>query len=159
MRVLGRFKRRHGRVERRFTSAERRMIGNLANGLVETMTGEPGPDDVAVLLRLLPAAVPGDPEASAEFASATRERLAEGKVEGARRLVADLDAAPNGLVSLDEPGAIAWMRALGDLRIALAERVGVEEVQRDVRAPQGLVYAWRTWLQGSLVEAVDHTAG
>ena len=47
------------------------------------------------------------------------------------------------------------MKALGDLRLALAERIGLEEVMRDVRTPQGLIYAWLTWLQGSLVEALD----
>lgn len=161
MRVLGEFRRRHGRVERRFTGAERRMIGNLATGLVDTMAAadDPGADDDAVLARLLPDAVPGDPEASAEFASATRERLAASKAEGARRLVADLAAAPDGVVRLDDEGAVAWLRALGDLRIALAERVGVEEVQRTVRSPHGMVYAWLTWLQGSLVEAVDPGSG
>ena len=156
MRVLGDFRRRGGAIERRFTGAERKMIGTLAGGLVETLAGNDGADadDAAVLRRLLPDAAPDDSEATAEFAAATRGRLAEGKAAGARRLVADLEAAPGGVVRLDDEGAVAWLRALGDLRIALAERVGIEEAQR-TRTPQGLVYAWLTWLQGSLVEAVD----
>ena len=50
--------------------------------------------------------------------------------------------------------ATFWLTALGDLRIALAERVGIDNVQK-ASTPQGLVYAWLTWLQGSLVEALD----
>jgi hypothetical protein len=86
---------------------------------------------------------------------ATRSRLAEAKADAARRLVADLDAAPNGVVRLDEQAAVRWLTAIGDLRLALAERVGIDEVQRSVRTPQGMLYAWLTWLQGSLVEAVE----
>lgn len=155
MKVLGEFHRDGATIVRRFTGSERKMITNLARGFADTMgaASDPYAED-PVLVRLLPLAVPDDPEASAEFADATRERLAESKVDGANRLVADLGAA-GGVVRLDEQGAIVWLKGLGDLRIALAERVGVEEVQRDVRSPQGLVYAWLTWLQGSLVEAVE----
>lgn len=159
MQLLGEFCRRDGRIERRFTGAERRMIGNLASGLADTMAaaGDPDAADDVVLARLLPDAVPDDPAANAEFADAVRTRLAEAKAEGARRVVDDLEAAPGGVVRLDAEAAVVWLKALGDLRIALAERVGIAEVQRSVRAPQGLVYAWLTWLQGSLVEAVDES--
>lgn len=157
MRILGGFHRRGGRIERRFTSSERRMLANLAGGVVEAMASA---DDVAsytdpVVTRLLPVAYPEDPEAAAEYAAATRSRLAEAKADAARRLVADLEAAPGGTVHLDEEAAVRWLTALGDLRLALAERVGIDEVQRSVRTPQGMLYAWLTWLQGSLVEAVD----
>lgn len=133
------------------------MIGNLARGVEELMSTA---DDLAayedpVLRRLLPNAYPDDPDEGAEFADATRSRLAEAKSVGARRLIADLEAAPNGLLRLDGAAAIAWLKALGDLRLSLAERVGIDEVQRSVHTPQGMLYAWLTWLQGSLVEAVD----
>ena len=156
MRILGEFHWKGGAIERRFTGAERKMIGNLATGLAETMATAEDPDaaEDAVLLRLLPVAVPDEPEASAEFADATRERLAAAKTEGANRVVADLEAAPGGVVRLDEEAAVVWVKALGDLRIALATRVGIENVQK-ASSPQGLVYAWLTWLQGSLVDALD----
>jgi hypothetical protein len=156
VKILGEFQRRHGAIERRFTGAERKMIGNLSNGLAETMAAadDPAAYEDAVLQRLLPDAVPGDPDASAEFSAATRERLAAAKAEGVQRLVTDLDAAPGGVVRLDDEGAIVWVKALGDLRIALAERVGIENVQK-ATSPQGLVYAWLTWLQGSLVDVLD----
>ena len=157
MRALGEFRRRGGLFERRFTPAEARMIGNLARGVEELMSGA---DELAgyedpVLRRLLPNAYPDDPDEGAEFAEATRSRLAGAKSAGAKRLVADLEAAPNGLVRLDVEAAVVWLKALGDLRLALAERVGIDEVQRSVRTPQGMLYAWLTWLQGSLVEALD----
>lgn len=157
MKILGEFQRRGDRIERRFTGAERKMIGNLARGLVatlETVDELHGYDD-AVMRRLLPVAAPDDPDASAEFAAATRERLAAGKTAGAQQVVADLTAAPGGVVRLDEQEAIVWLKALGDIRIALAERVGIDALQQGVSSPHGLVYAWLTWLQGSLVEAVD----
>lgn len=148
----GEFRRRHGGIERRFTGAERRMIGLLADGVVTALADDP---DSAVTRRLLPNAYPDDEQASAEFADAVRDRLAAAKTEGARRLSDDLLAAPNGLLHLDEAAAVVWLKALGDLRLALAERIGLAEVTRDVRTPQGLIYAWLTWLQGSLVEALD----
>jgi hypothetical protein len=156
MKILGEFHRKRGAIERRFTGAERKMIGNLATGLAETMATADDPEgyDDVVLQRLLPDAVPGDEDASAEFRAATRERLAAAKTEGAQRIVADLEAAPGGVVRLDEQGAIVWAKALGDLRIALAERVGIDNVQQ-ASSPQGLVYAWLTWLQGSLVDAME----
>jgi hypothetical protein len=156
MKILGEFHWKRGAIERRFTGSEKKMIGNLARGLAEVMASadEPAAYEDAVLRRLLPDAVPGDADASAEFSAATRERLAAAKTEGAERVVADLDAAPGGVVRLDEQGAIVWAKALGDLRIALAERVGIENVQ-SASSPQGLVYAWLTWLQGSLVDALD----
>lgn len=159
MKILGEFERKGDRIERRFTASERKMITNLSRGIVETMAAadDPAAAGDPVLRRLLPDAFPDEPEANAEFASATRERLAEGKSEGARRLAADLAAAPGGVVRLDPDEAVVWLKALGDLRIALAERVGIEAVQHHVRTPQGLLYAWLTWLQGSLVEAIDPT--
>ena len=157
MRILGEFRRRHGRIERRFTPAERRMIGNLLRGLDETLdqSDELAGYEDAVLRRLLPNAYPEDPDAGAEWASATRQRLATAKQETARRVAADLDSAPNGLVRLDEDGAVIWLRVLGDLRLALAERVGMDALQHDVTQPHSMVYAWLTWLQGSLVDVLD----
>ncbi|MFD1720599.1 DUF2017 family protein [Amnibacterium endophyticum] len=156
MQILGEFRRHDGAIERRFTKAERRMMGNLVGGLVDTLaqTDELKSYDDAVLRRLLPAAAPDDPDASAEFAAATRGRLAEAKSAGARRVTADLEAAPGGTVRLDEEGAVVWLKTLGDLRLALAERVGFDALTGG-RTPQALVYGWLTWLQGSLVEALD----
>ena len=129
----------------------------LAGGLLGTLeqADELAGYDDPVLTRLLPVAAPDDPDASAEFASATRERLVSAKVEGARRLVADLDAAGGGVLRLDPDDAIVWLKALGDLRIALAERVGIDALQGAGHGPQAVIYGWLTWLQGSLVEAVD----
>jgi len=156
VKVLGEFTRRDGAIHRRFTRSERKMIANLAGGLAETLdqAGELDSYEDPVLLRLLPVAAPDDPDASAEFASATRERLAGGKAEGARRLVADLEAAPDGRVRLDDDEAVVWLKALGDLRLALAERVGFESLQAS-HGPQAVIYGWLTWLQGSLVEALE----
>jgi hypothetical protein len=157
MKILGEFQRSGDVIERRFTSAERRMITNLARGVVETMAAADDPSalDDPVLQRLLPDAFPDDPDANAEFADATRSRLAQSKADGARRITADLESAPNGVVRLAPDEAVVWLKALGDVRLALAERVGIDAVQHDVRTPHGLMYAWLTWLQGSLVDVMD----
>jgi hypothetical protein len=157
MRVLGEFERHGDVIERRFTKSERRMIANLAATTASALEEVDGTATLQdpVLARLLPAAYADDPEAAEEFADATRERLAEGKVEGLRRLPADLEAAPGGVLRLGPDDAVVWLKALGDLRLALAERVGIDEVQRGVHTPQGMLYAWLTWLQGSLIDAVD----
>lgn len=157
MRVLGEFQRDGDAIERRFTGAERRMLGNLGARLAADLDAADDPTVATdpVIRRLLPDAFPTDAAASAEFADATRERLASAKADGVRRLTTDLESAPGGVVRLDPMGAVVWLKALGDLRLALAERVGVDEVQRDVRSPQGMLYAWLTWLQGSLIEVVD----
>jgi hypothetical protein len=159
MKILGEFQRSGDVIERRFTSSERRMLTNLTRGVVETMAAADDPAALGdpVLQRLLPDAFPDDAEANAEFAAATRSRLAESKADGARRLSSDLESAPGGVVRLGPDEAVVWLKALGDLRIALAERVGFDAVHQDVRTPHGLMYAWLTWLQGSLVEAVDPT--
>lgn len=159
MKILGEFQRSGDVIERRFTGSERRMLTNLTRGVVETMAAaeDAAALDDPVLQRLLPDAFPDDPEENAEFAAATRERLAESKADGARRLAADLASAPNGVVRLGPDEAVVWVKALGDVRIALAARVGIDAVQHDVRTPQGLMYAWLTWLQGSLVEVIDPT--
>ncbi len=157
MKLLGEFERVGDVVERRFTKSETRMLTNLTRQIAETMSVADAPasyDDV-VVRRLLPDAYPDDLDANAEYSAAVRSRLADAKAAGAMRVAADLAAAPGGTVRLDRDGAIEWLRALGDIRLALASRVGVEVLQSDVTAPAGMLYAWLTWLQGSLVDAVD----
>jgi Domain of unknown function (DUF2017) len=73
-----------------------------------------------------------------------------------------------GEVRLDEDKADLWLRALTDVRLALGTRLGIEDdtdigaeideaVLRDPMSPtvvQLTVYAYLTYLQESLVEAL-----
>ncbi|HEU5212051.1 MAG TPA: DUF2017 family protein, partial [Gaiellaceae bacterium] len=58
--------------------------------------------------------------------------------------------------------AAAWCGALNDARLVLGERLGVTEdlyengiARDDPRARELAFYAWLTWLQGELVEALS----
>lgn len=126
-----------------------------------------------VLARLLPDAYRGDEAASAEFRRLTEPGLIDRKVQQLRTVVADLTSietvteedAEDLPVGLDEAGAVAWLRALTDLRLALAARLGIEaETPRGPVQPDedtiGLlaVYDWLGLVQESLVAALQAPA-
>ncbi len=132
-----------------------------------------GPRSISVdpvLARLLPDAYREDEAASAEFRRLTEPGLIDRKVAQLRAVMADLTSietvteedAEDLPVVLDEAGALAWMRALTDLRLALAARLGIEpETPRGPEQPDedvvGLlaVYDWLGLVQESLVAALQ----
>ncbi len=132
-----------------------------------------GPRSISVdpvLARLLPDAYRDDEAASAEFRRLTEPGLIDRKVAQLRAVMADLTSietvteedAEDLPVVLDEAGALAWMRALTDLRLALAARLGIEpETPRGPEQPDedvvGLlaVYDWLGLVQESLVAALQ----
>jgi hypothetical protein len=80
------------------------------------------PDDPA-LARLLPDAHADDPAASSEFRRYTEQGLRERKrqcLETAR-----LTLGRSGSLTLDDAEAQAWLVALTDVRLVLAERMGL----------------------------------
>jgi len=80
------------------------------------------PEDPA-LARLLPDAHRDDPEAAAEFRRYTESGLRTRKREGLGLVLRSLDrGAP---VRLDDTEARAWLVALTDVRLVLAERIGL----------------------------------
>ena len=80
------------------------------------------PEDPA-LARLLPDAHRDDPEASAEFRRYTESELRARKRSGLR-VALDTLARPSPL-RLDDTEAQAWLVALTDVRLVLAERMGL----------------------------------
>ena len=121
------------------------------------------PDDPA-LARLFPAAYRDDDEAAADFRRYTEPALRAGKVAALRTALETL-SGPD--VSLNEEQAGAWLRALNDSRLVLAQRLGVtEEVdERLERVLEQLapddpvlvmysVYARLGYLEETLVEAL-----
>jgi hypothetical protein len=80
------------------------------------------PDDPA-LARLLPDAHADDPAASSEFRRYTEQGLRERKrrcLETARQTL-----GRNGALTLDDAEAQSWLVALTDVRLVLAERMGL----------------------------------
>jgi hypothetical protein len=65
-------------------------------------------------------------------------------------------------LALSEEEALSWMGALNDVRLALGIMLDVDEETDpaavpadDPRAPGMHLYGWLTWLQGTLIEALD----
>ena len=136
-------------------------------------TGRPASDPVVGVL--LPEASE-DPVTAMEVSSLTRARLRSGKVDRLARMAAEL-RAPSGpedtvlVVPGREPD---WLGATNDIRLVLAQRLGIESAQDAERVhaaafqevPEeetsreqwyrgtALVYDMVTWWQESLVSAL-----
>jgi len=132
---------------------------------LEAMLYPPGaahtPED-PVLARLLPDAYSDDPEAAGEFRKYTEPALRSAKYEVARQMLDTLPEA-GGRIQLSRDQALAWLKALNDVRLALGVRLGVtEEFEQDWAKlkpddPQWTayeVYAWLGAVQESLVQAL-----
>jgi hypothetical protein len=163
-----------GTVTARFDVAEIALIGELSTQLTELLTERS--DDDPALQRILPDAYPDDPEASAEFRRFTADGLVERKLANASALLASIGSATaaesavagtastststNGGVAtlrLDPPTVQAWLRSIGDLRLTIATRLGIEQDgdEGSPDDPMADLYDWLGYLQGSLVDVVD----
>ncbi len=164
------------------------LLANLTRQLIELLRdGEPivptGEDPLEELLafdgpretpedpalrRLLPDAHRGDDEASAEFRRFTERTLRGGKVQDASVVLASLGTIEEATVDdiefeLDREEARAWLRCLTDLRLTLAERLGVTADDEDYwdsldeddeRRPVHEIYGWLGYLLESLLDVV-----
>ncbi len=186
--------RRGGGAVATFSVFEADLLRSLASQLIELLRNEAAvpateidpfealldfsgpttePDD-PVLARLFPVAYRDDEEAAGEFRRFTETELRTGKAASAAAVIDVLEDAglPGeveeiGLmidVELDTDGALTWMKALNDMRLALATRLGVEEDDEefweslpddDPRVHVHDIYDWLAFLQESLVHAVS----
>jgi hypothetical protein len=146
---------------------------------LEAMVGMDGPrempDDPA-LLRLLPEAHRDDSEAASEFRRLTERTLRDGKVNDATVVlesladgaVDDIDPADDADVDvefeLDRDQVRSWLRCITDLRLTLAERLGVTAEDDDYwasldpddeRLPVYEIYGWLGYVQESLLDAAQ----
>jgi hypothetical protein len=131
----------------RLARDERELLRGLCRRLAAELAG--GAADNAVE-RLFPAAYE-DPAAAEEYERLVRPGLADGKLAALRRTA---ESAGDDL--LDVATAETWLRALNDLRLVLGTRLGVtEETFAEATSdPPLAIYAWLTWLEGELVEAL-----
>jgi Domain of unknown function (DUF2017) len=177
-----------------FTGFEADLLRSLASQIVELLRNEAAvpstdldpfesmldftgpttaPDD-PVLARLFPVAYRDDEEAAGEFRRFTETELRTGKAASAAAVIDVLEEAglPGevdeiGLmidVELDTDGALTWMKAINDMRLALATRLGVEDDDEefweslpddDPRVHVHDIYDWLAYLQETLVHAVS----
>jgi Domain of unknown function (DUF2017) len=143
---------RQGEIRLRLPRAERDLLRHLRAELGRLL--ETTPDD-PTLRRLFPPAY--DDEADeAEYRRLMHDELAAGR----RRALEVLEETANhDRLSAEE--AEAWLTALNDLRLVLGTRLDVREDTlldgldpRDPRAPELSLYAYLSWLQEQLVEAL-----
>lgn len=139
------------------------------------MGGPSLPPEDPVLQRLLPDAYRNDEEGAGEFRRFTERSLTSAKVQNAERLIGSL--VDGGLtfgaaaddeepieIELDDNEVQAWLRALTDVRLSLAVRLGVEEEgdlllvaqsEDEAIAAMSEIYDWLGYVQEMLIAALD----
>jgi hypothetical protein len=186
-------RRRRGGLVATFEPGEAQVLANLAGQVVELLRDRNGeseseadplagqlgmggpslPPEDPVLQRLLPDAYRDDADDSAEFRRFTERSLTSAKVANAEAILAALVAA--GLdevdeeagetleVELDAGTAQSWLRALTDIRLSLAVRLGIEDdddamllARSDDEAVVAMIelYDWLGYVQETLVVAL-----
>ena len=140
------------------------------------MGGPSLPPEDPVLKRLLPDAYRDDEEGAGEFRRFTERSLTSAKVANAETLIASL--VDGGLtfgatavedeepveIELDDNEVQAWLRALTDVRLSLAVRLGIEEdedillvaqSEDEAIAAMSEIYDWLGYVQETLIAALD----
>ena len=144
---------------------------------LEALLDFTGPSTVPedpVLARLLPTAYREDEEAAAEFRRFTETELRTSKADSAATVVTVLEEAglPTEVgiasdlvidVELGSEEVLAFLKALTDMRLAVATRLDVQEgdeefwdslPEDDPRSHMHDIYEWLGYLQETLVGAV-----
>ncbi|MBT1676300.1 DUF2017 family protein [Curtobacterium aurantiacum] len=148
------FVRRADGVHLGLSSGERDLLTSLTEQLRQVLDGDLSADPVTE--RMFPDAYPGDDDASAEFRKYTKSDLLTQKTTNAGIVHDWLTGARDG--SLDVEDEQAWLRTLTDLRLTIADRLGIEDAddeERSVEADAGVglrdVYDWLGYVQEHLV--------
>jgi hypothetical protein len=145
---------RSGAFQLRLSDDERDVLRGLPSQMREAL--ELGNDDPAVA-RLNPSACLDDAEVDAEYQQMMADDLTAGRLKALDALEATIDEP-----TLDEEQALAWMRAINDVRLLLGTRLDVSEdpIERqispdDPRAPGFALYDYLSLLTQELVEALE----
>ena len=142
-----------GGVRLRLPREERALLRALPAQLRSLL--DEAPEDPS-LERLFPPAY-DDAESESEYRALMGDELLEGRRRALRVVEETLDED-----RLTAEQAQAWLTALNDLRLVLGTRLDVRDdtllgglSPRDPRAPELAVYAYLSWLQEQLVEALE----
>ncbi|WP_412148297.1 DUF2017 family protein [Curtobacterium flaccumfaciens] len=148
------FVRRADGVHLGLSSGERDLLASLTAQLRQVLGGDLSTDPISE--RMFPDAYPGDDEASAEFRKYTQSDLLTQKTTNASIVHDWLTGTRDG--SLDAEDEQAWLRTLTDLRLTIADRLGIEDADDEERSVEddagvGLrdVYDWLGYVQEHLV--------
>jgi hypothetical protein len=142
-----------GSLRLRLPREERDLLRALPAQLRSLL--DDAPEDPS-LERLFPPAY-DDTESEADYRRLMRDELLDGRRRALETLEETLDSE-----RLSAEEAQAWLTALNDLRLVLGTRLDVSEDEllerldpADPRAPTLGLYAYLSWLQEQLVEALE----
>jgi hypothetical protein len=145
---------RSGALELKLSPEEREVLRGLPAQMRDALAL--GNNDPAVA-RLNPSACLDDAEVDAEFHRLMDEDLNAGRLAALETFEKSVDNA-----RLDEEEAMAWMRAINDVRLLLGTRLDVSEDSNerqvspdDPRAPGFALYDYLSLLTQELVEALS----
>ncbi|WP_420368909.1 DUF2017 family protein [Curtobacterium sp. L1-20] len=151
------FVRRADGIHLGMSSGERSVLSSLTEQLQQVLEGDLSSDPVAT--RMFPDAYRDDAEASAEFRRWTESDLVAQKTTNASIVHAWLTGARDG--AFDAEDEQAWLRSLTDLRLTIAERLGIVDAtteEQSYRSDSGVglrdVYDWVGYVQEHLVETL-----
>lgn len=137
---------------------DRREVATLALATeILATVGEPAGDPAAE--RLSVDAYPGDEAASHEFRRLMSSELDQGRSADRSAFATSLEAAAEGPVTLSAGEAEAWLLVLGEARLVLAARLGIEEEgwgesDDEPMDPAMALLHFLSWMQGSLSEVL-----
>ena len=145
------FARRGEEVRVRLSAHERALLRAIPEQLDDI--GDASDDPAAA--RLDPPAHREDPAASKRFRELVGDDLSRARARDRERLADRADAES---LTLEE--AEAWMRVIGEARLAIAARIGIEdeswETDRSLaESREGLTLQYLSYLQDSLVRALS----
>ena len=149
---------RSGEIRVRLAREERVLVHSVIAGVRERLEADP---EDAALRRLFPPAYAGDEHAEAEYRELVHDGLLEGRLRALRLVEETLD---RDRLAAEE--AEAWLGALNDVRLVLGTLLDVTEEtyaaeldENDPRDRELAVFAYLSWLQEQLVEALSRGVG
>jgi hypothetical protein len=143
---------------------EARILVSLADQLQALLAEalESPIDDDSAVRRVLPDAYRHDAELADEWRRLSRRGLVDRKIGFARTLATALaPVADEGVarsVPLTMDAALDWVRGVGDLRLVIADRMGIiVDGDEGAFGEPGLrdVYDWLAWMQDGLVQLLE----
>jgi hypothetical protein len=136
------------------------LSGQLQTLLADSLSADALTD--GAVRRLLPDAYRDDEEAAEEWRRLSRRGLVERKVAHAATVSRALASAAASLeattITLAPDDALDWVRAVGDLRLVIADRIGiVVDGDEGTTTEPGLLdlYDWLAWIQDDLVRTFE----
>ena len=152
--------RRRGTTLLRLDRVEAAVLLRLLDDLAAALAPGHLVADDPVRLRLFPAAYLDDVAAADDFRRLTEQSLADERAERIESCGAELAASGGGAaveIGIDAESGRRWITVLNDLRLALGTRLGVDEDDRMMPAPDDpaaavwATYFWLTGVQDALV--------